>query len=155
MAVIPDAWFQLAAMGCDPVSIALELDRGTEHQKHWRRKVAALTAWAEGPYRQAFETDNLTIAVVVPSRARLLQLLAWTDQELQAVGKTQLADIFLFTDASPVETSPFELFFSMLWYPAGQHYAVSLLDAPSSASDPSEMRSNPMDDDEEVESEFE
>ncbi|MEV5879859.1 replication-relaxation family protein [Streptomyces sp. NPDC052101] len=133
VAVIPDAWFQLTGVGCDPVSIALELDRGTEGQKHWRRKIAALTAWAEGPYRRAFETDNLTVAVAVPTTARRVQLSEWTAQELESIGRAEVSDIFLFSEASPVETDPFELFFSLCWYPAGQDYAVSLLDAPPPA----------------------
>ncbi|MGW1713244.1 replication-relaxation family protein [Streptomyces sp. NPDC002156] len=132
MAVIPDAWFQLTAVGQDTVSIALELDRSTEHQKHWRRKVASLTAWATGPYREAFETDNLTVAVVVPTSARRAQLSDWTCQELDAIGHPELADIFLFNEASPVDTDPFEYFFSLRWYPAGSEDAVSLLDESSS-----------------------
>jgi hypothetical protein len=133
MAVIPDAWFQLAAVGCAPVSIALELDRGTEGQKHWRRKVASLTAWAEGPYREAFEADNLTVAVATPSAARREQLSAWTIDELGDIDKAELADIFLFTDASPVTTDPTQLFFDLCWYPAGQAHPVSLLDPPPTA----------------------
>ncbi|KFF96130.1 hypothetical protein IQ62_38165 [Streptomyces scabiei] len=141
--VIPDAWFQLTTPGDDPVSIALELDRGTEGQQHWRRKVAALTAWAEGPYREAFETDNLTVAVVVPTVARREQLSEWTAQELAGIDRGELADIFLLTEASPVNTDPFEFFFSLLWYPAGQAYAVSLLDAPQTAEE--EVSVSPLD----------
>ncbi|MFC9883129.1 replication-relaxation family protein [Streptomyces libani] len=129
VAVIPDAWFQLTVPDSEPVSIALELDRGTEGQKHWRRKVAALTAWAEGPYRKAFETDNLTVAVVAPTKVRRDHLSAWTAEELASIGKSELADIFLFTNASPVTTEPFELFFGPCWYPAGESHPVSLLDA--------------------------
>ncbi|MFJ8565845.1 replication-relaxation family protein [Streptomyces sp. NPDC093514] len=132
-AVIPDGWFVLTVGNHDPVCIALELDRGTEGQQHWRRKIAALVAWAEGPYREAFQADNLTVAVVVPTRARLVQLIEWTGDELEAIGKTELADIFLFTEASPTATEPFDLFFSPLWHTAptaGQ--LVSMLDAPPS-----------------------
>lgn len=128
VAVIPDAWFELKVLDEPAVAIALELDRATEGQKHWRRKVAALTAWAEGPYRRAFEADNLTVAVAAPSTARREQLSAWTREELEDIGKAELADIFLFTEASPVAADPFELFFGPCWYPAGQDYAVSLLD---------------------------
>ncbi|MER6316228.1 replication-relaxation family protein [Streptomyces sp. NPDC001581] len=128
MAVIPDAWFELTAVGGDPVSVALELDRGTEGQKQWRRKVACLTAWAEGPYRDAFESDNLTVAVAIPSAARRDQLSTWTLEELGQNGSPELADIFLFTDASLVTTDPFELFFGLCWYPAGAADPVSLLD---------------------------
>src|SRR3954452_24187780 len=67
VAVIPDGWFQLSIAGELPYSIAIELDRGTEDQKVWREKVAAYVLWARGPYKEAFETDNLTIAVVCPN----------------------------------------------------------------------------------------
>ena len=66
VAVIPDAWFQLSYRNRSPYSIALELDRGTEDQKVWRQKVAAYVVWATGPYMEAFETDNVTVAVVCP-----------------------------------------------------------------------------------------
>jgi hypothetical protein len=51
--------FSCSHAGRDPISIALELDRSTEDQKAWRHEIAAY-AVAAGPYRQAFETDNLT-----------------------------------------------------------------------------------------------
>ncbi|MFH0521835.1 replication-relaxation family protein [Streptomyces sp. M41] len=130
-AVIPDAWFQLIVEGHPPASIALELDRSTEHQKHWRRKVASLAAWAIGPYQEAFETDNLTVAVVTPTAARREQLSRWTCQELEVAGHPDLAGIFLFTAASPITTPPKQFFFAPLWSPAGGTEPVSMLDAPS------------------------
>src|SRR5512135_2019586 len=66
VAVIPDAWFELAVGAKKPIAIAIELDRGSEDQKRWRSKVAALAAWAVGPYREAFGADTLTIAVATP-----------------------------------------------------------------------------------------
>ncbi|MFJ9643230.1 replication-relaxation family protein [Streptomyces sp. NPDC101206] len=155
-AVIPDAWLVLTAGAQDPVCIALELDRGTEGQQHWRRKVASLVAWAEGPYREGFQADNLTVAVVVPTTARRVQLSEWTHDELGAIDRAELADLFLFTEASPVATDPFEFFFALFWYPAGQARAVSLLDAPPPAG-PAEPerpsgvapRSKPVNEDEE------
>ncbi|MEU5425711.1 replication-relaxation family protein [Streptomyces olivoreticuli] len=131
MAVIPDAWFELHVPLQDAVAVALELDRGTEQQQHWRRKVASIAAWARGPYRDAFQAENLTVAVVTPGPARRDQLQRWTTQELQALGMEYYNDIFLFTDASPIERAPFEFFFCPLWYPAGGGTPVSLLDEPT------------------------
>jgi hypothetical protein len=139
-AVIPDAWFQLSASGhgyVEPQSIALELDRGTEDQRAWRHKVAAYTVWAAGPYRAVFETDNLTVATVCGDAKRLAMLTHWTRQELTARDLMSLADIFLFTSASPVTARPREFFCSPVWY---QHdgQAVSLLEAPAGARPPAE-----------------
>ena len=86
LAVIPDAWFQLKVASSPRVSIALELDRGTEDQRVWRQKVAALALWAVGPYRKAFQTDNVTIAVVCPDVARRETLCSWTKKELEGRG---------------------------------------------------------------------
>src|SRR3954453_1896032 len=102
VAVIPDAWLQLSFNGSDPVSLAIELDRGTEDQKVWREKVAAYTVWAGGPYQEVFETDDLTIAVACPDDGRRMVLLEWTMVELKVRGAWGYADLFRNTAASPV-----------------------------------------------------
>jgi hypothetical protein len=130
VAVIPDAWFQLSVGGRPPISIALELDRGTEDQKVWRQKVAAYAVWAEGPYRAAFETDNLTIAVVCPDDTRRALLINWTMRELTARAITDLADLFLFTATSPTTVSPKRFFFGKVWHQPHTNQRISALDAP-------------------------
>ena len=139
VAVIPDAWFQLSVNGSPPVSIALELDRATEDQKVWREKVAAYAYWAEGPYQEAFETDNLTIAVVCPSNMRVSVLADWTMRELKSRNLTQLADIFLFTATSPVRASPTQFFFNAHWRSAREPAAVKLLETPVALHEGSEV----------------
>ena len=129
VAVIPDGWFQLEVEGVVS-SIALELDRGTEEQKFWRRKVAALVTWANGPYQEAFETDNITIAVVAPSPTRRDELRTWTARELANRGWLDDGEIFLFTSSDPVVTAPHSFFFDPVWYQASTELPVSLLDWP-------------------------
>src|SRR5215217_5417080 len=92
IAVIPDGWFQLSYRNQNPYSIALELDRGTEDQKVWRQKIAAYIVWAQGPYMEAFETDNVTVAVVCPDGSRVTQLIEWTMRELTARGTQEYAE---------------------------------------------------------------
>lgn len=130
VAVIPDAWFELAVGTKKPVAIAIELDRGSEDQKRWRGKVAALAAWALGPYREAFGNETLTIAVVTPDAVRRDQLRTWTSQELDRIGQPELAEIFLFTDADPVATSPQRFFVGRVWYEPTTSEPVSLLTPP-------------------------
>ena len=125
--VIPDAWFQLSVGSTEPVSIAVELDRSTEDQKVWRQKVAAYAYWAEGPYREAFETDNLTIATVCPSDIRVRVLADWTMRELTSRNLRELAELFLFTAASPVTSTPTEFFFGSVWRSASQEIPAPLL----------------------------
>jgi hypothetical protein len=133
VAVIPDGWFQLSVGTHSAVSIALELDRCTEDQKAWRQKVAAYAVWAQGPYREAFDTDNLTVAVVTVTKTRREQLRDWTLRELLKRKAPELADIFLITAASPVRTPANEFFFGRQWYLPDQAHPVSLLEQPVAA----------------------
>jgi hypothetical protein len=130
VAVIPDAWFQLSVGGSAPFSIALELDRSTEDQKVWRSKVAAYTVWAIGPYEKAFETDNLTIAVVCPDESRRTQLIDWTMRELRARNLADMGKLFLFTAASPVDVPAEKFFFGKVWRQADTRAEVRLVDVP-------------------------
>lgn len=130
VAVIPDAWFQLSVAGSDPFSIALELDRATEDQTVWRQKVAAYAVWAEGPYQEVFETDNLTIAVACPDETRRAVLIDWTRKELKARELGSVAELFVFTATSPVTVTPQRFFFGNVWRVADTGKAVSLLHAP-------------------------
>src|SRR5512142_1896842 len=127
VAVIPDAWFELAVGTKKPVAIAIELDRGSEDQKRWRGKVAALAGWALGPYREAFGAETLTIAVVTPEALRRDQLRGWTSQELSRIDQPELAEIFLFTSADPVATAPQRFFFGRVWLEPSTAEPVSLL----------------------------
>ena len=130
VAVIPDAWFELAVGDQRPVAIAVELDRGSEDQKRWRAKVEALAAWALGPYREAFGAETLTIATVTPTAARREQLRTWTAQELSRIGQPALGEIFLFTSADPVTTSPRTFLFGRCWFEPVAPEPVSLLFPP-------------------------
>ena len=130
VAVIPDAWFQLSINDNPPMSIALELDRATEDQKVWRQKVAAYAVWANGPYQDAFEADNLTIAVVCPNERRRAVLMEWTMKELKSRSLEEYAQLFLFTATSPVTVSPTRFFFSKVWRQADSHLPVRLIDPP-------------------------
>jgi Replication-relaxation len=136
--LIPDSWFQLQVGGDEVYSIALELDRDTEEQKSWRRKVAAYCALIEKPYtghrgatqlslyEQAFAAEELTIAVVTPNPKRRDELRGWTAQELERIGIQ--TDAFLFTAEDPVTTTPHELFFGKCWYLPTDGRPVSLLE---------------------------
>jgi hypothetical protein len=128
VAVIPDGWFQLAVGATPAQSIALELDRGTEEQKAWRRKVAALVTWANGPYREAFETDNITIAVVAPTPTRRDQLREWTTRELAHRNLASDEEIFLFTSCDPVQTPANGFFYGSCWYLPRSDTPLPLLD---------------------------
>lgn len=133
--VIPDGFVQFLIADTHPVSISLELDRGTEEMKAWRRKVAAILAWASGPYRETFEADELTVAVVVPSERRLRQLIGWTTAELRhrQLLDTELASIFLFTAGDPATIESDELFTLPCWLGVDGTHAALIESIPSTS----------------------
>jgi hypothetical protein len=128
-AVIPDAWLDLRIKGRYQVCLALELDRGTEEQKRWRQKVANLLAYADGPYQDAFDTKSLTIAVLTTSGdRRLLELVRWTEAELEAQGERTQADLFLFTASHPALLTPQDIFLSRRWLQPFNSASLALLE---------------------------
>lgn len=120
IAVIPDAWVAFSSN-----FIALELDRGTEDQKVWRRKVRGYSAavkWrgtSEKPipsvYKEVYGVDRLIIAVVTTAGERRAKTLrAWTEAELGRASK--LASLFQFTYLPEGVPDPEELFLANRWY---------------------------------------
>jgi Replication-relaxation len=92
--VVPDAWVDLV-IAHEAMGIALELDRGTEEERQWRRKIAALLALAAGPYRAAFDADSMTVAVLATSGERRATVLRrWTESELTDCGKEHWGELF-------------------------------------------------------------
>jgi hypothetical protein len=129
VAVVPDAWLDLRIQQTFQVCLAVELDRGTEEQKRWRRKVANLLRYANGPYQEAFGTRSLTFAVVTTAgERRLLELLAWTRAELEARQETSQSDLFLFTHASPGPMDPESMFLQPRWYQPLSSSPLALLE---------------------------
>jgi hypothetical protein len=129
-AVIPDAWLDLRIGGRFQVCLALELDRGTEEQKHWRRKVSHLLAYAGGPYQDAFGTTSLTIAVLTTAgEKRMLELIRWTEAELEAQGEASQGDLFLFTGLNPAGAMPEEIFLARRWLKPFTREPLALLEA--------------------------
>lgn len=115
--VIPDAWVDLRIAGRFQECYAIELDRGSTGARAWRRKVAALLAYASGPYQQAFATRSLTVAVIAtPGERRCAQLRRWTEAELHCLGREDLAALFRFTGARLADQDPDQRFLGSAWY---------------------------------------
>ena len=124
--VIPDGWLDFRVNEHEQQCIALELDRGTEEQKAWRRKFAALLAYSRGPYQERFGTASLTIAVATTSGdKRMWELLRWSEAQLQeSVGEP---DLFRFSSLSPL-ADPREFFLGPYWYRPFDRSAHPLLE---------------------------
>jgi len=83
---------------------------------------------------EAFETDNVTIAVVCPDSSRVAQLSEWTMRELTARSTQEYAQLFLFTSESPV-VNPERFFLDQAWVQADTGEAVSLVDFPPASGE--------------------
>jgi hypothetical protein len=133
-AVIPDAWLELHVRSHTDrrrFPLAVELDRGTTEQRQWRRKVAGLLHWANGPYHATFQTRALTIAVVATVGTRRRdELRRWTEQELTAQGASEAGELFRFTSCQPEAIDPLELFLQPVWTAPGSPRRHALLAVP-------------------------
>lgn len=128
VAVIPDGWLDLRVDAAYQVCLALELDMGTEAQKAWRRKVRGLVAYANGPYQDAFQTRSLTVAVVTTAGAkRMLDLLRWTERELEVLRERQQGDLFVMTSVNSGASVPADLFLGRRWISPFGKAAVALI----------------------------
>jgi hypothetical protein len=128
-AVIPDAWVDLRLDERFQECYVVELDRGTSGQRAWRGKVAALLAYADGPYQRAFGTASLTVAVVAVTGARRRDtLVAWTLAELVRLGREDAAGLFRLAGVNPAVSPPATLFTGAIWRMPGVTAAEPLLD---------------------------
>ncbi len=130
-AVIPDCYADLRVRtpaGLERQCVAFEADNGTEYQRAWRAKCAALLAFERGPYRAAFGSPFLTVAVVAPDAARRDLLRHWTAAELHGSNTMVQADLFRFA-ALPPDWEEIEGFFlGERWYRIGDDAPVPLIE---------------------------
>jgi hypothetical protein len=117
--VVPDAIFSFEVDGVEQHFI-LELDRDTERAQAWRNKVAALALWLDSTSsRHSLPSDYRTVIVAVPTNRRREQLREWTALELKERSLYDTyAPIFVFSEISPVSTTPLDFFAGAHWYPA-------------------------------------
>ncbi len=132
--VIPDAWldFRLSLNGITyQTAVWLELDRGSEEQKQFRRKVRGLYhASCSETYRQEFGAQTIIIAFATTAgEKRREQLRQWTKQELSLLQTIADADLLLFTSLPPTDDlDPEWLFLSPVWLTPLTNTPVPLLD---------------------------
>jgi len=127
-AVIPDGWLDFRR-GKEQMCFCLELDRGTEDGKVFRRKIQALVSFAKTHYQQVFQTPSITILFATTAGTqRLGAMCSWTEQELSSMQVTSEADLFRFAAIPEGELDPRWLFFAPIWLPPFAHTPLPLLD---------------------------
>ncbi len=134
MGYAPDAWIHFAVDGKEG-AVALEVDRGTEEQKVWRRKIDAILAYtADQPslYEQQFGLPYLTMAVIavpgdVPIELRARNLHHWTDMELKRLDKENWKTLFKVRPATPATDDPNDLLLTACWRHPGETEPTPLI----------------------------
>jgi hypothetical protein len=117
----------------DTLPVLVELDRGTEDQKHFRHRVRAYIVFLKSrAFRTLFNIDNITIAfATTKDHNRVKQMREWTRKELAATNEPPwLSQLFLFTSLpeNMTEIEPRQLFLDPVWYtPLNDENPVSLL----------------------------
>lgn len=126
----PDAWIHYAVDG-EESAIAIELDRGTEEQRVWRRKVELIVEYTKkssgkpSPYEEKFGFPKLKMAVVsvpgpeVPNTLRAKNLHRWTELELKKLEKSNWSSVFRVAPADPATEPPTDLLLSSRWVMPG------------------------------------
>lgn len=98
--LIPDCYIRLLLWGAYELGWCVEIDRGTESSRAFRRKVGRYVSFAAGPYQTAFGTTALTVVIVTTAGAhRLAHLIAAVEDELEAAACADQADLFRLTSA--------------------------------------------------------
>ncbi len=120
VSVIPDAYLQLhEAERVGPGywhDLVWELDMGTTEVREFRQKVAALIAYALGPYRQVMGAAGITIVILTPQEEkRANALLSWIEAELTGLGQQACGEWFCVRSVDPAAVSPEELYLAPRW----------------------------------------
>jgi hypothetical protein len=118
VAIIPDAYFALH-LGGRRAHFLLEVDRATETNGRWKRRVQAYLAYiASGQYSRRFGTTSLRILIITTSLERLTNLQRATVE----VGGGSL---FWFTTMELVQ--PETVLSEPIWQVAGQEGMIKLI----------------------------
>jgi hypothetical protein len=135
--IVPDAYLAFAYTGQNgkdaTIPVLWELDRGTEDQKFFRRRIRSYIVFLKSrAFKALFGIENITVAFATTrDHNRVRQMREWARKEMALTNEPKwLANLFLFTalPESMGESEPRQLFLAPVWYtPADDGNPVSLL----------------------------
>jgi len=131
--VIPDAWLQFHNLKGKKGSwhpVMLEIDRGTEQQKFFKRQVRARALFLVcGGYKKLFGTNKGVIAYATTgNQTRVQTMRKWTKEVLAELNLKKLSSRFLFCSLTlSWEQDEASLFLAPLWSRAVDKHSVPLL----------------------------
>ncbi len=135
--IVPDAYlaFGYTKESGNEVTLPVlwELDRGTEDQKFFRRRIRSYIVFLKSrAFKTLFSIEYITIAfATTKDHNRIKQMREWTRKELAVTNEPSwLSQLFLFTSLpeNMAEIEPRHLFLDPVWYlPSDDENPVSLL----------------------------
>ncbi len=135
--IVPDAYLAFVFTRPDgkeeTIPVLWELDRGTEDQKFFRRRIRAYSVFLRSrAFKMLFHIKNITIAfATTKDHNRIKQMREWTRKEMELTNEPSwLGQLFLFTSLpeNMAEIEPRHLFLDPVWYmPSDDENPVSLL----------------------------
>jgi len=135
--IVPDAYLDFVYTRPDgkkeTIPVLWELDRGTEDQKFFRRRIRAYIVFLKSrSFKTLFSIENITVAfATTKDHNRIRQMREWTRKELAVTNEPSwLSQLFLFTSLpeNMAEIEPRQLFLDPVWYlPSDDENPVSLL----------------------------
>jgi hypothetical protein len=122
MAIVPDGYFTLEISPHIVARFFLEVDRGRQEQKAFRRKIRGYLQYVNsGGYYERYHSHSLRVLIVNTVGARCLaNLKHWTEKEASA-------DLFWFSTLE--QTEPGSLLNQPVWWVAGKNQKYPLLPA--------------------------
>jgi len=135
--IVPDAYLAFACTSPSgkevQIPVLVELDRGTEDQKFFRRRIRAYIVFLKSrAFKTLFGIENITVAFATTrDHNRIRQMREWTRKELALTNEPSwLSQLFLFTSLpeNMSDIKPRQLFLDPVWYlPSDDENPVSLL----------------------------
>jgi hypothetical protein len=123
--LVPDAYLAFVytnTLGKDDLlPVLVELDRGTEDQRFFRKRIRAYIVFLKSrTFKTTFGIDNITVAfATTKDYSRVRQMREWAAKEFALTNEPGwLANLFLFT-ALPEnlgDNTPRKLFLDPVWY---------------------------------------
>src|SRR5205807_3273966 len=103
--IVPDAYIAFVSISPsgkeEAIPVMWELDRGTEDQKFFRKRIRAYIVFLKSrAFKTAFHIENITVAfATTKDHNRVKQMREWTRKEMALTTEPKwLADLFLFTE---------------------------------------------------------
>jgi hypothetical protein len=135
--IVPDAYVEYIYTRQNgkevPIPVLWELDRGTEDQKFFRKRIRAYIVFLKSrTFKTLFTIENITIAfATTKDHNRVNKMREWARQEFALSHEPSwLSQLFLFTSIpeNMDGIEPKQLFLAPVWYlPADDENPVSLL----------------------------